>query len=427
MSKYIALLRNHPGFSLLWMAQVVSLLGDWFTTIVLSVLVVKYSPNNSGLAVSGLLLARFIPPMLISPIAGVLVDRFDRKLLLIMSNVLRAIVVLGFIATTHNADLLWLIYLLSVFQFILSAVFEPGQSALIPNLVPTESLVVANTLASVTWSVMLALGAVVGGVVGAVLGAEVALLIDSITFLVAALLIYQIKDYKGNAAAVSSDEHHQDDKSFREGLRFLRRRPGIASTLLVKFGSSLGNVDTLMTIYATQLFALNIWENVDGEQLALGIMYSAFGLGAILGPLVLNRLHDGSVPALRRMIVIGFLWVALAWVGLGLAQTLALVCLALVLRAMGGSVNWTYSSVIIQKSTPDAYLGRVFSMDMAAFYLATVTSTLIHGSLIDAVGVENARLVALGTVFIALIPLALWSYLVRWLAQRQQPVPAAGD
>lgn len=426
MSKYIQLLRNQPDFSLLWLAQVVSLLGDWFTTIVLSVLVVQYSPDNAGLAVSGLLLARFIPPMLISPLAGVLVDRFDRKWLLIMSNMLRSVVVLGFILTTQNADLLWLIYLLSVIQFVLSSIFEPGQSALIPKLVPVELLLVANTLVSITWSVMLALGAIIGGIIGAVLGVEVALSINSITFLIAAFLIYQIKNYK-EAVGEEAVNTQQDDKSFREGLRFLRRNPGIASTILVKFGSSLGNVDTLMTIYATQLFTLNIWENVDGEQLTLGIMYSTFGLGAVLGPVLLNRLNDGSVPALRRMIIIGFLWVMLAWVGLGIAQTLVLVCLSLMLRAMGGSVNWTYSSVIIQKSTPDAYLGRVFSIDMAAFYLATVVSTLLHGSLIDAVGIENVRLVALGTIFIALVPLVLWSYLVRWLEQRQRLVPVVGD
>jgi MFS family permease len=422
---YIQILRVNPGFGWLWLAQVVSLLGDWFSTIVLSVLVQRYSPGNEGLAVSGLLLARFVPPMLISPVAGVLVDRFDRKSLLVASNVLRAGVVLMFLLTLDNPSMLWLIYVLSIMQFILSAVFEPGQSALIPSLVDTRDLVRANTLVSITWSVMLAVGAVIGGVIAGLLGAQVALIIDAITFLVAATLILQIR-VKRQPASPGSE--HQDGKSFLDGLRFLRRTPEAASALLVKFGNSIGNVDTLIAIYATQLFFVGSNPESGGE-IALGIMYSVFGLGAFIGPLLMNRFHNGSVAALRRFIALGLAWIVIGWVALGLAESLLIVCVALFIRAMGGSVNWTYSTVIIQRTVPDAFLGRVFSIDMAGFYLATVLSTIIHGSLIDLVGAENAQIVALGTVFASLVPLIVWMLLVRWLERRQpvQAVPAAGD
>ncbi len=419
MTTYLQLLRSNRSLTLLWLAQVISLMGDWFSTIVLSVLVVKYNPENSGLAVSGLLMARFIPPMLVSPLAGVIVDRFDRKRLMIASDLLRGSVVLLFLLAVGNPDRVWLIYVLSMAQFTLSAVFQPAQSSMIPNLVPPEQLVIANTLMSVTWSVMLAVGAVIGGLVGALFGIEVALLIDAATFLLAALLVVPITGYKGKAKAADAPGPEPGNRTFAEGIRFLRRTPGVAAVLMVKFGSSLGNVDTLMTIYATQLFALNLGNDVDGGQLTLGIMYSAFGLGAVLGPVILNQFSDGSVFTLRRMITLGFIGICLAWVGMGIAESLLVACLALVLRAMGGSVNWTYSSVLIQKSTPDAYLGRVFSMDMAAFYLATVASTLIHGSLIDAVGAQNARQVALATVLAGLVPLVVWSFLVRWLARRE--------
>src|SRR5206468_1413116 len=160
--------------------------------------------------------------------------------------------------------------------------------------------------------------------------------------------------------------------------RFLRRNPATAATLLVKFGTSLGNIDTLMTIFATQLFVLGA-----GGQLSLGIMYSSFGIGAVIGPLLLNRFNDGSVSSMRRLIVLGFVWATVGWFVLGSAGSLALVCVALMLRAMGGSVNWTYSTVMIQKLVPDSYMGRMFSMDMAMFYLATVLSTITHGTLID--------------------------------------------
>lgn len=418
MQKYVSFLRENPDFARIWMAQVVSLLGDWFNTITLVALVTVYSPEYTGLAVSGFLLARFIPPMLISPFAGVLVDRFDRKRLLIWSNWLRAVVVGLLVFTTGGAQWLWAIYLLTMLQFILSSVFEPAQSAALPNLVRGADLIKANTLVNITWSAMLAFGAVIGGVVGSLLGANVALLVDAVTFAIAGLLILPIprEKFKDVVAEIKAHESVADT-SFREGLRFLRRNREIVGTLLIKFGTSLGNVDTLMAIFATQIFILG-----EGGQVSLGIMYSAFGIGAVLGPLLLNRWNDGSVFKMRRLVILGFLGATLGWIALGSAWSLVVVCLALVLRAMGGSVNWTYSTVMIQKQVPDLYRGRMFSMDMAFFYAATVISTLLHGSLVDALGKEHIRTIAFGTMLLSLVPLALWTWFTRRVERHEQPV-----
>jgi MFS family permease len=417
MRKYVSFLRENPDFARIWMSQVVSLLGDWFNTITLVALVTAYSPEYTGLAVSGFLLARFIPPMIISPFAGVLVDRFDRKRLLIWSNWLRAIVVGLLVFTTGDAQWLWAIYLLTMLQFILSSVFEPAQSAALPNLVRGSDLIKANTLVNITWSAMLAFGAVIGGVVGSLLGANVALVIDALTFAVAGLLILPIprEKFKDVVAEVKAHESVADT-SFREGLRFLRRNREIVGTLLIKFGTSLGNVDTLMAIFATQIFILG-----EGGQVSLGIMYSAFGIGAVLGPLILNRWNDGTVFTMRRLVILGFLGATLGWIVLGSAWSLVVVCLALVLRAMGGSVNWTYSTVMIQKQVPDLYRGRMFSMDMAFFYAATVISTLLHGSLVDALGKEHIRTIAFGTMLLSLVPLALWAWFTRRVERHSQP------
>ena len=420
MRNYARLLRDNPDYARLWFAQVISLLGDWFDTIALATLVVAYSPENKGLAISALLLARFIPPMLISPVAGVLIDRFDRKRLLVWSNYLRAVVVSLFLLTTHGSQWLWLIYTLSVIQFSLSAVFEPGQSAIIPNLVRREDLVPANTLVSITWSAMLAFGAVVGGLVSSTFGTNTALIIDSLSFAIAGLLIAPIKAYKFKTTEPQSHEPKRDT-SFAEGLRFIRRNPPVLATLLVKFGTSLGSIDTLMTIYATQLFVLG-----NEGQLSLGIMYSSFGVGAIVGPLLLNRFNNGSVGAMRRLISIGFAWAVIGWLVMGGASSLLIVCVALALRAMGGSVNWTYSTITIQKIVPDHYLGRMFSIDMALFNLAVVLSNLVHGQLIDLLGSENIRLIAFGTAVVSVFPLLAWVLLTRRL-QRTAEVAVAAD
>jgi MFS family permease len=129
-------------------------------------------------AVSALLVARFLPPLIVGPFAGVLVDRLNRKLLMIVSDSARVVIVLLFLLAT-DASLLWLVYLLTILQFSLSALFEPTRSAILPSVVNPDDLVKANFLGSATWSVMLAAGAALGGAVAALFGTSTALLIDA--------------------------------------------------------------------------------------------------------------------------------------------------------------------------------------------------------------------------------------------------------
>ncbi|MCE2490005.1 MAG: MFS transporter [Anaerolineae bacterium] len=421
MKAYWRLLRDNPDFARLWLAQVVSLLGDWFNTIVLAVLVEEYS-GGSGLAVSLFLLARFVPPMLVGPWAGVLIDRLDRKRLLILSDVLRAVVVL-MLLLADGPQLLWLVYVLTALQFTLSAFFEPGRNALLPSLLPREGLVLANTLGSVTWSAMLAGGAIAGGLVAAQLGTQWALFIDSLTFLVSAMLIVGIRTNikaREPEIAESGSPATQNAQGLRDGLRFLRQSPATLAVLLVKAGISLGSIDAVMIIYASRLF--NFGED---SSTPLSIMYAAFGIGAVSGPLLLNRFNDGRVRVMRRLIRYGFLLMSVGWLVMGGAGTLPLVALALTLRAMGTSICWTYSSVIIQKSVPDRFLGRMFSLDMASFQFVGACSILLTGYLIDYFGVVQVRDVVLLLAGFSTLPLVLWTLIVPRLEARAPEIEIA--
>lgn len=424
MQQYFRILSAYPDFRRLWLANVISLTGDWFNTIVMSALVVRYSPGSEGTAISLLLLARFVPPMIISPLAGVLIDNLNRKHLLIASNLLRALVVLSFLLVIEDPALLWVVYLLNIVQFILGAVFEPGQAAMIPSLVAREDWVQANTLFSVTWSVMLAFGAAVGGLVATLFGAAFALAVDSLTFLLGAWFIWSIKGYTFTPTPREQRAQSHQTGGLLDGLRFLRRTPQVFTTLLVKFGNSIGNVDALMTIFATQVFVIG----QDGQG-SLGIMYAIFGVGALLGPILLNRWNDGTPQVMRGLIMIGFVLIVFGWVVIGWSGTLWILLFGLFLRAMGGSANWTYSTIIIQKTTPNAYLGRMFSLDMMAYYVATVASTLIHGQLIDYFGAANVRNAALVMIVPSALILLAWIRIARWVAQHH-PVtatPTASD
>jgi predicted MFS family arabinose efflux permease len=416
MRGYWRLLRENPEFAKLWVSQVISLMGDWFNTVVLSALVARYS-DGSGFAVSLFLMARFLPPLVVSPLGGVLVDRFNRQRLMIWSNLLRALIVPLFLLA-DSPDKLWIIYLVTIVQFTISTVYEPALSAITPSLVKPEELIQANTVNNITWSTMLALGAVLGGVFAFFFGTAAALLADAATFLIAAWLtsIIRYDPERGRklAKAISIDhDEKEEDTSFAEGLRFVRRTPQIAAALFVKFGGSLGNVDTLLTIFATQIFIIG----ANGE-LTLGILYSVYGVGAFLGPIFIERFNNNTVARMRRFILLGFTAMVLSWIFFGTSSSLLILCVGCFVRAVGGSINWTYSTILIQKTAPDAKLGRMFSLDMAGFQLATVLSTLVHGSLIEALGAEHVRLVAWGTCLVALLPLTVWLWIIPYLQRR---------
>ena len=414
MSDYIRLLRAHPRFARLWLAHIISMLGDWFNTIVLVALVSKYS-NGSGLAVSLFLVVRVLAPLIISPYAGVLADRFDRKWLLIASDVLRAVIVLLLLLAT-GPETLWLIYGLTALQFMLGAVFDPARSAIVPSLLPHDELVLANTLGSASWSVMLAVGSLVGGIAAAWLGATAVLIIDAFTFLASAALISTIHI----TAEHQPIQTQRSGGSLLDGLRFVASRPALAFNLLVKGGGNLISSETLMVVFATQIFA----SGANGEG-SLGMLYAAAGLGAVLGPILLNRFNDGRVDTMNHLMVIGFAFISLGMFVLAGAPGLLVVALAFMIRAMGGSANWTYSSVIIQMTTPDAYMGRMFALDNAIFQLMSGISIVITGMLVDVVGPGHMHGLVGGLALVTLIPLIVW-----WRGtKRLQPVVpvAVGD
>ena len=136
-------------------------------------------------------MAKLLPIVLISPIAGVIVDRVSRKKVMIISDLLRCGVVLGFLLV-EDQDALWLVYALVIIEISLSGFFEPARSAIIPSLVPKKDLVTANALSGSTWSVMLAFGAALGGVIVHLFGIRTAFILDASTFLLSAWFISRI-------------------------------------------------------------------------------------------------------------------------------------------------------------------------------------------------------------------------------------------
>jgi MFS family permease len=402
MSEYFPFLRVRPRFRSLWLAQVISLTGDWFNTIASVIIVNRYSA--SGLAVGSLFLARALPPFLLSPIAGVIADRFDRRKVLIVSDVLRAAIVLGFLVV-DRPERLWLLYVLTVLQFSVSAFFEPARAALVPALVEANELLTANTLSSITWSAMLALGGAIGGLTASLFGVRVSLIVDAASFLASAALVLSITGQFHTDAAHALESGWQN---FVDGMNYVRKNFDVGLVTLVKAMGQVGSFDIITALYAAHVFR----QGQDGAT-TLGLMFTAFGVGSVVGPLISNRLGDSSTVWLRRAILGGFMCMPLAWLIVGTAPALPIVLAGCILRGAGGSINWTYSDVLLQMTVPNHLLGRVFAFDIAIFTLAVSISLWLTGFVTDTFHLGPRTIVlllAMGSV----VPLVIWAAALRW-------------
>src|SRR5437879_5787271 len=187
---YGELLRGNRSFRLLWLGQVVSQMGDWFDTIAVYTIALKLTGSSRSVAL--IMVARFLPSVVMGPLSGVVADRFSRRSIMISADLMRAVVVLGFLFI-RRPDQMWLVYVLTVMQLAFSAFFEPAKTAAIPSIVSDRELVSANAIASVTWSAMLTLGAAIGGLVTGWFGTDAAFVLDSFTFIGSALLVASVR------------------------------------------------------------------------------------------------------------------------------------------------------------------------------------------------------------------------------------------
>lgn len=403
MQRYLTLIRLRPQFRYLWLAQVISLTGDWFNVIASVVLINRYT--HSTLAVGGLFLARALPPFLMGPLAGVVADRFNRKAVLITSDLLRALIVSGFLLV-NGPDRVWLLYVLSVAQFAVSAFFEPARSALVPSLVAEDELLTANILASTTWSVLVTLGSAVGGLTAATFGPQIALMVDALSFVISALLVWQIHLPTQNAVPALRGGGRSD---FRAGLGYVRQHPNVSAITLVKAMGQVGSVDVMAAAYAKYVFHIG----QDGA-VTLGLMLAAFGVGSVMGPLLGNLFHDQSARMLQRAILFGYAVIVLGWLTLGLSPSIALVLAGCLLRGAGGSLNWTYSDVLLQMKVPNRFLGRVFALDLGLFTLAMSGSVWLTSLALDRYALEPRTMAMLLAAF-SLGPFVFWAMTLRLL------------
>jgi len=399
---YMELLRSNRGFRQLWLGQVVSQLGDWFNTIAVYTIVLNLT--GSGRAVGLILVARFLPTFFIGPLSGVIADRFSRRWIMIISDLLRAVVVLGFLLV-RRPDQLWLVYVLTVFQLAFSAFFEPAKTAAIPSIVSDRELVPANAIASVTWSAMLTLGAAVGGLVTGWFGTDAAFVLDSLTFIGSALLIASVRFSPRPVREKSkiTVARALGITDTIEGARYVKRRPRVLALLLVKPSWGLGGgILTLLAVFGEKIFPVG-----GSTAIGIGVLFAARGIGTAVGPIAARRLA-GDVP--RRMqtsIGIAFLIGGAFYIAFGSARNFVFALVVLMIAHTGGSILWVFSTVLLQQTVEDRFRGRVFAAELALLMLTMAASNYITGEMLDRFGFSPRTVtIAIGILF--LIPGIIW-------------------
>lgn len=398
MNAYISLLRDNRNYRNLWLARVVSNLGDWFNLLASTTLIA--SLTDTGTAISFLFLVRFLPLFLMSPFAGVIADRFDRRTILLVTNVARAAVVLSFLFV-DRPERIWLLYVLTALQFVFSAIFTPAETALIPSVVDERDLVTANALDSLTWSTMLAFGSMLGGLATAAFGVTTAFVLDALTFLLAAWFVTRVRvpARAPRARVTFRQDVRTGMTAFVEGLRFLGGRPFLLGVALVKAGGALvwGAVNVLEVPLGQDVFPIN-----GNGALTLGLIYACVGIGTGFGPLILRARLGDSRPGMLRAITIGFIAMTIGTFGLALAPAIGWVLAATVVRGLGTGAIWVFSTVLLQLILPDGVRGRVFASEFALLTLTQSLSTLWAGFAADTLGWSiNAILASAGFASIA--------------------------
>lgn len=394
----LRLLRSNANFRRLWSAQLISLGGDWFNTVALLGLVLELT--NSALASGMILAASILPGFLIAPIAGPLADRFNRRTLMVATDIIRVFLALGMLLVDSRATV-WIGIACLTGISTLGAIFYPASGACLPNLVSEQDLAPANTLMSASWGTMLALGAALGGWVATLFGRDAAFTINALSFVLSALLILRIK--ASFSAPGVSRRTTGTGTGFGEGMKYARSDRRIVALLAAKGGFGLGvGVVALLPILATDVFR-------SGDQ-GIGLLFAARGVGALLGPFVAFKFVANSDRKLLTalggsMTLYGLAYLALsAAPALGLAATLALVA------HLGGGAQWVLSSYGLQRLAPDYVRGRILSMDLGLVSLTIGLSSLVAGGLAD---LYPARSIMAGVAGVELVYAAVWALATR--------------
>lgn len=412
LSSYVRLLRANRNFRRLWMAQIVSEIGDWFYTLSIYTLLLQLTGRAGSVALA--LVLQVLPQTLVGPTAGVVNDRVKRKHVMIAADLVRFVIVLAMLLV-RSRSMVWVVYPLLLAETTMAAFFEPAKSAVIPNIAASEEVLVANTLSSATWSVNLLIGASLGGVVAALFGRDAAFVLNAISFLVSAILIggMHFREPHAEAAAPLRPRDLVDFSPVMEGIAYIRSHPVLVPAVFAKAGELMvGPSWVIFTVMGAREFAVHGRgiSPTGGAMLGMSILLGGRGLGALVGPLVSARWAGNNDHRLRLGILFGYITIAFGYGLIGLSRTVWMASACAMVAHAGGSTVWVFSTTLLQLRTDDRFRGRVFSADLGLASLMFAVTAYLCGRFLD-LGIP-VRTMATGTGVFMFIPTALMAWVL---------------
>ncbi len=399
----LSLLRRNRDFRRLFLSSVISLGGDWFLFVAITSLIVETTGRaiDVGLAI----LAQEFAFFLASPPAGVLVDRLDRRKLMIACDLARIGVCLAFLFV--GPDTIWLAYPLLALLSVFGAPFDPASTASTPNLVDPRDLPTANALTGSLWGTMLAVGAGLGGVVATVLGRDVAFTVDAASFAISAALLLGIRRPFAEAREPGHEHPHMIEATI-EVVHYARRDRRVLALIGVKAGFGLAaGVLALIPVFGAEVF--------HRSEIGVGALMAARGAGALVGPFFGHRVSGDGHRRLFGVIGVALALFGLSYMALGLAPALWIAAIVIFVAHLGGGAQWVLSTFGLQVLVPDHIRGRVFAVDFAMITLSLAVSSVVAATVADAAGPRTAALLV-GAM--AVVWAVAWSTLTRSIRRR---------
>lgn len=376
-SGYISFIRRNPAFRRFWFAAVISWIGEWFNTIALFFLILEYS--GSEFLLGALFSVRMALFAVSQPIIGVMADRFNRKKLMIFSNAVQIGLALSFILVDGEEDMWWLITISGI-MMLLHGFYVTAERAALPNIVDEGDLLTANAIDSASWSASLCIGAMLGGIVVSNWGTDVAFVLDSLTFLVGALVLLPMKIPQKIDENLKGPIFSTAFQNIKTGWDRIRSDPRLLRLVFAKSAWNLAGAGL------AGVFLVLAGGNLEGYGAAFGfgLFFFARGIGTGVGPLAARVLFKDQTkwPALIGLLV-SLSGIFYFFVGLSLTMALPVTIALIILAHAASGANWVLSTVLTQMWVEDEVRGRVFSMDMLVLGASAAISTTVAGFLVE--------------------------------------------
>lgn len=401
---YLQLIRENRDFRRLWIAAVISMLGEWFNTIALFFLILEYTGSEFLLGL--LFTVRMAGFAILQPFIGLMADRFNRKMLMVVSNLLQAGLALCFLLVNDSSDIAWMIGL-SGLMMVLHGVYMTAERASLPNVVSEEDLATANALDAASWSTALCLGAMLGGIVVSFYGTNAAFIVDSLTFLVGTLFLVNLKLPQSIDESMKGPLFSTGIRNIKFGWNRIRSQPALFRIVFAKASWNVAG-GGLAGVYLVLMGA-----NVDGFGAAFGfgLFFFARGVGTGLGPILARAFltDEEAWPSLVGHLIVasGMIYFL---VGISVPYALWTTVILVIFAHSASGANWVLSTVMMQQWVEDEVRGRVFSVDMLILSVAFSTSTSVAGYLMEHtdLGIRNGILLFSSVMVLSGVVFSMW-------------------